>query len=174
MGLIEKEKSRTVSTVVSYGSSESGTDKAYLRMVDQDLEEVTLPVLEATEKHKSFILATWVKSHTPSLRVFFPGQENIGLADLIKEEAKSSETLWKDRTLIVTSPGDSFTIHAWICGEQGRLDYVYVPPELRRKGIASALIDFRCGRDYQYGRRWPFMEVPFNGKRNPYLLGRGV
>lgn len=55
-------------------------------------------------------------------------------------------------------------IHGWICGEPGLLHYVYVPAELRRKGLARAMVHAVCGehgrcshrRPGWFLRGWPF------------------
>lgn len=123
---------------------------------------------KAKEIHRAFILATWIRSYIPVLR------KRFGLADpdvLSQEEAKQAETLW-EQTQIVGSEDDDFTVHAWVCGSPGRLDYVYVPPELRRKGLAGALIKHVCGHTYEYGRPWPFKGNPNGGRYNPYIIGR--
>lgn len=155
------------SNVISYDSSETGTKKAYLRVVDGDSDEVTLPLTQAGPQHKSFILATWVKSYQSVLRKWL-GAEN--LREFSAMEAKQAETLW-GRTCIVGAPDDDFVVHAWVCGSPGRLDYVYVPPELRGKGVARALIHHVCGYTFEYGRPWPFRKAPSGGTYNPYLLG---
>jgi GNAT superfamily N-acetyltransferase len=150
----------TSTTVVS-----SADSKSYLRLVT-DGEELTLPVYPASKTHRSFILATWVKSYAPVLRKWLG--DGIGL----EEEAQQAETLW-GQTLVCGSENDEFTIHAWVCGSPGVLHYVYVPPDLRGKGIAGALIRHVCGHKFQYGRPWPFRKEPSGGQYNPYLLGQG-
>lgn len=150
----------TSSTVVS-----SADSKHYLRIVGQD-EEVTLPLTRVGPQHRSYILATWVKSYQSVLRKWLPQLKNS--AEL---EGSQAETLW-EQTFIVTSPNDDFTVHAYVVGSPGVLHYVYVPPDLRGKGIARALIRHVCGHTYEYGRPWPFKKEPSGGTYNPYLLGR--
>ena len=133
--------------------------------MEGDLEPVTLPVTKAGQEHRSYILSTWVKSYQPFLRKWLPNLDKA--AEL---EGKLAETHW-EQTSIVTSPSDEFTIHAWVAGLPGVLHYVYVPPDLRGKGIARALIRHVCGHTFQYGRPWPFKKAPSGGTYNPYLLG---
>lgn len=146
-------------TVVS-----SADSKNYLRLV-QGEEELTLPLRHNSTADRAFILATWVKSYLPTLRKW------LGTAASLEEEVQQAETLW-EQTVICGSESDDFTVHAWACGSPGVLHYVYVPPELRRKGIASALIRHVCGHTFQYGRPWPYKKGPTGGTYNPYLLGR--
>lgn len=155
-----KIEQRTACTVVS-----SPGPKNYFRMVaDGGAEEVTLPLTQAGPQHRSYILATWVRSYAPQLRKW--------LGSVPEEEGLQAEKLW-DQSLVVTDD-DGFTVHAWVCGSPGLLHYVYVPPELRRKGVAEALIKHLCGHTYEYGRPWPYKKEPNGGKYNPYILGRGL
>lgn len=151
----------TACTVISSAGS-----KNYLRLVDGEAEPVTLPLTQAGPQHRNFILSTWVKSYLPFLRKWLgPNSEGP------QSEAAQAETLW-ERTLVCGAENDEFTVHAWVCGEPGILHYVYVPPELRGKGIAGALIRHQCGHTFQYGRPWPLRKAPTGGTYNPYLLGR--
>ena len=45
-------------------------------------------------------------------------------------------------TRVLTSDGN--TVFAWVCGAPGKLFYVYVVPELRLRGVGSALIAEAC------------------------------
>lgn len=159
-------------TVVSYGDSSNGTDKSYLRIVDAD-GEVTLPLGKATSKHRNFILSTWVKSHLPALRKTATQTGTVDLERLVQQESTAAENLWGTGR-VVHGPEDDYTVYAWIVGECGRLDYIYVVPELRRKGVARALIAHVCNSGYEYGRHWPYKEIPCGGKFNPYVLRPGV
>lgn len=156
-------KPLTSCTVVS-----SPGQKNYLRLVDGEAEPVTLPLTQAGLQHRSFILSTWVKSYQPVLRKWLPH-----LPSSAELEGSQAETLW-EQTFIVTSENDDFTIHAWACGGPGTLHYVYVPPDLRGKGIARALIRHVCGHTFSYGRPWPYKKAPSGGTYNPYILGRNV
>src|SRR5688500_7021107 len=144
-------KQTTACTVIS-----SPGLKNYLRLVDGEAEPVTLPLTQAGPQHRSFVLATWLKSYQPILRKWLGPSVAV---TLLKEESNQAETLW-ERTSIVTSEDENFVVHAWVCGEPGVLHYVYVPPVLRGKGIATALIRHVCGHTFEYGRPWP-------GKKGP-------
>jgi GNAT superfamily N-acetyltransferase len=145
----------------------------FLRVVTQD-EELTLPVVRPSQDHRSFLLSTWVRSYAAAAR---DGRVGVSKEVLLREEARASERLWQS-SWIVTAKDDPYAIHSWVCGKAGILDYVYVPPELRMRGIASALVKFVAGDKYEHGRRWPFKgsktELETNGTYNPYLLGRGA
>ena len=169
-----ERKIPTRCTVISYGDSSNGTEKKHLRIVDGQ-EELTLAVRPAEVRHRNFILSTWVKSVMPTLRRLEKEFKNFGTSteELLMEEVPIAEALW-EKSLVVTPEDDSFAVHAWICGEPGKLHYAYVPPELRQKGIFTALTSHLCGPMYEYGRPWPFKRGPSNGRYNPYVLGKGT
>lgn len=159
MSLVTR-KPPTACTVVS-----SADSKNYLRIVDGEAEPVTLPLTRAGLHHRNYILSTWLKSYIPVIRKW------LGKDAPLRYEQEAAETLW-EQTWIVTSEEDEFTIHAWVAGVPGVLHYVYVPPDLRGKGIARALIRHACGHTFSYGRPWPYKRNPSGGTYNPYLLGR--
>lgn len=82
-----------------------------------------------------------------------------------------------DRTLdsgarcIVLAEGA--TVHAWACGAEDALHYVYVPPDLRGFGLAARLIALVLG---SYAERinvthpWPRASARF--RYTPHLLHR--
>lgn len=123
-----------------------------------------LPIRGATELDRAFILSTWVKSYSQFLRKWLSPA-------LVEEEVRQAEVLWNKAT-VLGMPDDEFTVLAWVCASAATLHYVYVPPELRNKGIARALIQHACGPTFQHGRPWPFKGKVTGGTYNPYLLGR--
>lgn len=133
-------------------------------------EELNLPIIPATKAHRSYILSTWVKSYVSVVR---NGHANVDLSIYLREEPKVAEALWH-KSLVISGENDPFIIHGWICSEPNILHFVYIPPELRGKGIAKALTYHYAGPSYEYGRRWPFKKAGLidNGVFNPYILGR--
>lgn len=136
----------------------------HLELVHRETGKVVerLPVVPATEEHRAFILATWVRSYASTARKL------LSRAVYTAGEPRVAERLWP-KTFVVTSPDDSYTIHAWVCGEPGKLYHCYVIPQLRRKGIAGALIEGLCGRNVEIARPWPYEANP-RWTLNPYLL----
>jgi GNAT superfamily N-acetyltransferase len=63
-------------------------------------------------------------------------------------EARIAERHW-EKTLCVVSGSDNYAIHAWVCGEPGKLWHVYVSPGLRRAGVASELVQSVSGTSAQ-------------------------
>jgi GNAT superfamily N-acetyltransferase len=146
-----------------------GNPKAYVEMLLGEKSLEKLPICRPDERHRSFILSTWVRSYEPmARRVVTSGVYN-------SEEARVAERLW-DRSWIVTSPDDDYTVHGWVCGRTaadagpGVLHHCYVVPQLRHRGVAKALISHACGRILQYVRPWPW-KAPNGWTFNPYLIG---
>lgn len=119
-----------------------------------------LPIIKATRMHRSFILATWVKSLTGRARSMGVTQEMF-----TEGEPPIAESYW-DNCWVVTDD-DGFTVHAWVCGNKGDLMHVYVVPELRRLRIATRLIELATGGLKAYARPWPYTA---HAPVNPYLL----
>ncbi len=119
----------------------------------------TLPVVPAGMGHRSFILGTWINSYKGNAR-------KQDLRDFYsKHEPAIAESRWQD-CWVLTDDGD-YTVHAWVCGHEGRLWHCYVVPELRRLRIATRLIEFACGELKEYARPWPYSA---HARVNPYLL----
>ena len=118
-----------------------------------------LPIVEANDQHRSFIISTWLKSYRGHAR-------RQGLQDVYDiNEPSIAESRWKDCTVVTDE--DGYTVYAWICGKPGSLWHVYVIPELRMYGLSRALIGMVCGASYDLARPWPFRS---NHRVNPYLL----
>ena len=142
---------------VSATLSSSGTTRILLRQGESLLE--SLPVVKATLAHRNFILSTWVKSYRALAR-----QQGIG-AFYDESEPAIAESRWMDCLVVTDDTG--FTVHAWVCGAEGRLWHVYVVPELRRLRVATRLVEHACGELKQYARPWPYAA---HARVNPYLL----
>jgi hypothetical protein len=153
----------------------SGSDtELVLRHLETGKTVEMLPVRKAQESDRSFILATWVRSYAPvarRTRVTIGTAPSVGLEEgvYLAGEPSVAESHWKN-SVVLGSPEDEFTIHGWVCGGKGTLYHCYVPPDLRRQGIAKALILHVCGPTLEYARPWPFPKVPSGWKLNPYLL----
>lgn len=120
----------------------------------------TLPVLQADESHRSYILSTWVKSYESQAR-------RQGIRGFYsKHEGAVAERLWQDCLVLTDDSG--FTVHAWVCGSSGRLFHCYVVPELRKLRIATRMIELATGGLKEYARPWPYSA---HARVNPYLLG---
>lgn len=137
--------------------SSSGTGRILLQKEGKTLED--LPIVKAGPEHRNFILSTWVKSYQSQAR-----SQGIG-AFYEESEPAIAESRWMDCLVVTDDTG--FTVHAWVCGYEGRLWHVYVIPDLRRLRIATRLIEHACGSLKEYARPWPYGA---HGRINPYLL----
>ena len=121
---------------------------------------VELPILKAREEHRSFILATWIRSYQPVARRF------MSRTDYLREDAAVAESLWR-HSHVVSS--DGFAIQAWMCSIGSTLHHCYVVPELRRKGITRALTRLLVGDRVEVARPWPFPTGP-RWSYNPFKI----
>ena len=103
-------------------------------------------------EHRGYVCSTWARGQQLGLR--------IGKAFRLVNRIVDSSTV------VVFASGP--TVHAWACGDGDALHYVYVPPELRHRGLARQLITALFG---EYPERirvthpWPgasdrFQHVP--------------
>lgn len=142
----------------------STTTPPALEMVHQSGRVLmTLPVQRAQDKHRNYVISTWVRSYEPvARRVMRSSVYNAG-------ESSVAERMWH-KSSVVVSPDDDYTIHAWVCGDPGKLYHCYVIPDLRRKGVVGALIGGVCGPILEYARPWPFPMERGGWTWNPYIL----
>lgn len=79
-------------------------------------------------------------------------------------------------TVALVAPDAPHTIHAWVCASPGVLHYVFVALELRRLGIAKALVEATAGRTGHYTHHKPKeLAKAFGGfSFNPYALTDAV
>jgi hypothetical protein len=127
----------------------------FSRQTNQLLQ--TLPIVPASEEHRSFIISTWVKSYESHARKLIIGPANIRVnqAAYRAGEAKVAERHWKKAHVIV-SPDDAYTIHGWVCATEGKLWHCYVPPALRMAGTARGLVLQFAGPRYDVQKPWPY------------------
>lgn len=139
------------------------------------LPGIRLLIRPAEERHRSFILATWVRSIASTVRKtrVISGPANLGLSNQIflTEEPKLAERFWA-HSWVVTPEDDENVIHAWACGKPGTLYHAYTPPDLRRVGVCRSLVTYICGEGMvQYGKVLPFAHQPKRWVYNPYIYG---
>jgi hypothetical protein len=97
-----------------------------------------LDLVPIEERHRGYVRGTWIKSYRELAN-------GTGVPkDLIVAGGESIVDVLLDRAQVAVAAKSPGTVHAWICGEKGALYFVYVPFELRRKGIASAMIRKVC------------------------------
>lgn len=142
--------------------SESGT-MLQLRHGETSHVIEELPLIKALPEHKAYIISTWVKSYATfnrKLRTVLNGAASIVRSeDFTIGEAQIAETLW-EKTYVVSGKEDTFTINAWVCGEEGRLYNAYVPPALRRMGIFTTVAHKAAGPGPVHTRlMWPYKKV---------------
>lgn len=126
-----------------------------------------LSLVQATESHKNFILATHWRSCAKNMR-------DHGLVPMPVRTSATQEAIVSN-TKVLTSDGN--TVFAWVCGAPGKLFYVYVVPEVRLRGVGSALISEVClspelspDEHRQYAYQCKALRTVLDGWTfNPYL-----
>ncbi len=138
------------------------TTEGELQLVHQPSQSViqTLKLRPADERHRGFIISTWLKSYAGQAR-------RAGLGKFYDvHEPRIAEDRWKD--VLVATDEDGYTVYAWVCGyPDGALHHAYVIPELRRLRVATRLIEAACGDLKEYARPWPYSA---HARVNPYLM----
>lgn len=129
-------------------------------------------VVQATEEHRSLILATWLKSYNrQGLQVSGSSGLHLRMTETTYKHGEKlvAEKYWQASKCLM-SKDDDYTVHAWVCGGDSRLFHVYVPPALRGSGVATSLIEHTCGKKYVTHK--PF-KVPTGHTvtYNPYIQG---
>jgi ribosomal protein S18 acetylase RimI-like enzyme len=141
-------------------------DVVYLELGGKTLAE--LKVVTATEQHRNFILSTWVRSYQSTAR-------RIMDKDLYaKEEALVAESFWH-LSKVAVSPEDEYVIHGWVCASSdGNIYHAYVPPDFRRRGIASAILNIAVSGSVpgklQMARPTEWQPKGYKTEFNPYIL----
>lgn len=112
------------------------------------------------------VLDSWLRTYRRLFHVrglspleWYAGQRAIAMRLL--------EDVW-----CAVRPESPETIHGWVCGEEGVLHYVYVPAELRRRGIGRALVLALAGERGVVTHRPPSSKALSGFVYNPFALAR--
>lgn len=147
-----------------------------LTLTSSNGEVETLPIVQATDDHRNFILSTWVRSYEAFARRLSvgPAHQRMSTEAYRRGEARVAERHWQ-KTRCVVSGSDHYTIHAWVCGEHGedeapgKLWHVYVSPVLRRKGVGAGLVQDVCGVRFESHKALPHKDFTRECIWNPYM-----
>lgn len=126
-------------------------------------EGTELLLRPATATDRAFIFATWMRSYWQTK------SSSVAYEQYHRRQPARIERLWPSST-IACREAKPDTIHAWVCGSPGALHYVYVPPDLREKGLARKLVRAVCGSELAFSHEWPFRRLPGGWRHNEYLL----
>lgn len=139
------------------------------------IDGVEFSLVPASESHRSFIIATWVRSGEQIYK-----KQTAGVGDwstplrrssYMAHEPAIAEAMWS-AAVVMIDPGSPDTVHAWVCGEHGKLMHGYVPPELRRMRIFSTMAAYVCGAGkVSMMRPWPHGRPPHGWSYDPYMSG---
>ncbi len=113
-----------------------------------------------TAMDRRYVVPTWAQS---SKYDKLTKSERFALVDHILDKLHAD----------VVILGSETTVHVWASGHGGALDYVYIPPELRGKGMARRVITALFGRypdHINVTHQWPRESARF--RYTPHLLHR--
>lgn len=113
-----------------------------------------------TEDDVAFVYSTWLQSYR---RRF---------VDLTRRVYWKQQRERVDRivsaTRIACQPGAERAIHGYVCGGPGLLHYVYVPFELRGRGLARDMTRAVCGEGaVTLTHFWPWERMPSGWSLRP-------
>lgn len=113
---------------------------------------------------RRFIVPTWVRS-LASFRRIAPMGKHWRAVDRVLDAHDT-------RVMVLASDSAARTIHAWAAATGEVLHYAYVPPELRREGLArSCITSLLGGYPERIGitHAWPFTSPRFVWQSHPLL-----
>lgn len=114
-------------------------------------EDVEFNIVDADERHRSFIIATWVRSYMGDCKKMFVSSCSYPVftsADCYHfGESKLAERFWSNAKVLVSGE-DSYTVYGWVVANGSCLLHVYVPPEFRRRGLGRRLVEEALGTSY--------------------------
>lgn len=154
-----QEKEQTLKEFFAKPSESGSVQLCSTERPDKVLEELKL--VPATDEHRNFILSTWVQSYSPVNRdtVYAVAKQvyRVSHQSFVRMEQRVSSFMYDlGRCYVLCTEDDSFTVHGWICGSKGNLHHCYVPPHLRRVGVAKSMIEIVCGNELVFTRPWPY------------------
>lgn len=121
---------------------------------------------EMTARDRRFVVPTWVHGSAYDI----PIARRWRLVDRLLDSG---------RTRVIVLATNDITVHAWAAASDGVLHFAYVPPELRRKGMASKAIALALGEypfDIRTSHLWPYDTERFRlskrAERRVYALAQ--
>lgn len=117
---------------------------------------------------RRFIVPTWVKSLAYSRRGVARIDTMRRYWSIVDRIVDATDT----RIIVLASDESARTLHAWAAGDGNCLHYAYVPPELRRAGLARACITALFGsypEQIPITHAWPFESARFRWQPHPLL-----
>ncbi len=146
--------------------------KSSLTLSQPNSADVVLPIVQADERHRNYIISTW----TRSLRGYPALSCTNGFvslwsksADFMAGEARLAERFWQHSKALV-SPDDDFTVYGWVCYLHGcnTVLHCYVAPEFRANGVGRALLEHVAGNEYASQKPPKFIPSGHTVRWNPY------
>lgn len=105
-------------------------------MIVIDGEELSLA--PADERHHNYIRSSWVKE-----TILLTKRLGVPKRLIAHGVGRIIDTMLPYAHVVASEQAPA-TAHGWICGIKGALFFVYVPVQLRHKGIARYMIQAIC------------------------------
>lgn len=132
-----------------------------MRITLGDTELVLRPIRERDEP---YVMGTWLNSYAEATK-----GTGRSKADYFRSQRMLCRELLRF-VFAAVSDDDDDTIHAWVCGQRGRLHYAYVPLVMRSTDIGVRMIEAVCGEGpLEVTHKLPFMAKGWT--YNPYAIG---
>lgn len=122
----------------------------------------TFAIRYAVPSDEAYVFGTWLNGYRHAMRHVEHGAYFAGQRRRIRQ-------LWPDVHVLCRAVAPD-SIYAWVCGRPGVLHYVYILPELQRRGLARALVTEICGEEVDMTHRWPWSKSPRGWRPNEYRL----
>jgi len=137
-------------------------------LVEHEGVPMVLGLRELEPHDRAFVASTWGRTCRARM--------GVSKAVFVREHPAFVDTcLGHGRTLVLCSATVPSTIFGWSCGEQSRLHYAYVVPELQHRGLGRVLIGAALGAYpvcIETTHRWPWPSARF--VFNPFRLMRSA
>ena len=148
------------------GGNEGGGADTVVGKGRVDLEKLGLVLLPMEQVHRNFVISTWVLSAADAMSKRGPRRPLCkDEEDVLAKRAIEAGTVY-----VLADAHDTEVLHGWICGRRGLLQWGYLPPLLRKRGIFREMVRQVCGKDPQYTRRPKGYRVPGYWTFNPYRM----
>lgn len=132
-----------------------------------NLDGLGLRLIRPSAVHRNYIISTWVLSASDAVA-------KRGVRRSVcraEEDGLCKAAIESGSVFVLVDEVDDSVIHGWIAGVKGLLQWAYLPPQLRGKGIFRSMAHVVCGKDLEYTRRPRSYKPPGYWTYNPYRIG---
>lgn len=132
-----------------------------------DLERLGLVIVPAGPVHRNYVISTWVMSASDAVAKRGAKRSVCRM----EEDRLAKRALASECVFVLADAADNEVAYGWIAGERGLLQWGYLPPSIRGRGLFRTLVRRVCGKELQYTRKPRGYRVPGYWTYNPYRIG---